>query len=94
MTMKAFRTEIKNKQRFAAMIGEEMVAYYKEIETVIENLWKNGFADNFSNDILSLANGYLVNSGNYEGCSIKQTWDLRSISMDKATVKEFAAYVI
>ena len=95
MTMTAFRKEIKARKQFdVALNGGNLVSYYEEIEKVVESLWKNGYAENFSNDILALANGYQVNSGNYAGCNIKQTLDLRSITMDKAAVKEFAAYAI
>ena len=94
MTISCFRAEIKKRIRFAQLSGSELDGWYKEINESINSLWKNGFITDFSDEILALANGYQVNSGNYETFHVSQTFDLRSISAEKKAVKEFAAFIL
>lgn len=92
MTMAEIRKAMK--EQIKRDVIPELKEYDREILGNIETLWKNGYLNEFSNDFLKIANGYLINSGNYEGCHIATTLDLRVISMDKKTVKEFGEYIV
>lgn len=92
---KAFKEEIKkNRNHFNPEIGEAMVEYHTDVLATIEEIWKEGFTTNYSIDFLKLANGFQINTGNYETCHVTDTYDLHCIKMDKQTVKEFAEYFL
>lgn len=94
MTIAQIRKEIKERRSFAVSVGVDLADWYDEIACVIERLWKDGFVTDFSGDMLKLANGYQLNTGNYETCHISQTFDLHCIKMDRVTVKDFAEYIL
>ena len=88
MTIKQIRDEFKEGIRFSKRIGSELVDYQEDMQRTFEELWKYGFAENFSDDFLRFANGYQINTGNYSELHINQTFDLRSISASKAVAKD------
>ena len=94
MTMTQIRKEIKERKAFAVRMGIDLADWYDEIARVIETIWKEGFTTEFSTDILKLANGFQINTGNYETCHISQTFDLHCITMDKKSLKEFAEFIL
>lgn len=95
-TMTQIRKEIKERKAFAVRMGIDLADWYDDISRALESLWTNGFIADYevSTEVLKLANGYQINSGNYSTCHINQTFDLRSIKMDKATVKEFGEFIL
>lgn len=94
MTIAQIRKEIKERKESAVRMGIDLAGWYDEIARTIETLWANGFATEYSDDILKLANGYQINSGNYETCFISQTFGLHCIKMSRKAVKEFAAFIL
>ncbi len=95
MTMAQIRNTIKERKASVIRMGLDGLAYYyDDISRTIETLWKDGFITDFSTDMLKLANGYQITTGNYDTCHISQTFDLHCIKMDRATVKEFAEFVL
>lgn len=96
MTMTQIRKEIKERKESAIRMGFDLADWYDDISCALENLWKNGFISDYevSTEVLKLANGYQINYGNYNTCHINQTFDLRSIKMDRKTVKEFGEFIL
>ena len=94
MTMKEFRKKIREQKESALRLGIDLAGWYDEIKYVIETLWKDGFVDQYSRDILKLANGFQISTGNYETFHILQTYDLHSITADKKATKEFAEFLL
>lgn len=94
MTIAQIRKEIKERKAFAVNMGIDLGGWYDEIARTINALWADGFTSEFSDDILQLANGFQINTCNYETCHISQTFDLHCIKMDRATVKEFAEFIL
>ena len=94
MSIAQIRKEIKERKASVARMGIDLAGWYDEIESTIETLWADGFVAEYSGDILKLANGYQINSGNYETCHISDTFDLHCIKMDRKAVKEFAAFIL
>ena len=94
MTIAQIRKEIKERKASAVRMGIDLAGWYDEIAHTIETLWADGCVTEYSDDILKLANGYQVNSGNYETCHISQTFDLHCIKMGRKAVKEFAAFIL
>lgn len=94
MTMKEFRKELNAKRNFAKSFIPGLVEWYDEIEVVIETLWKQGFVTEYTNDMLKCANGFQINTCNYETFHVSQTFDLHTIKADKKATKEFAEFLI
>lgn len=91
MNMAEIRKEVKRMIAFSKSSGHiEMVDYKKSMSEQFEKLYKNLTIIDFTNDFLSIANGYQINTCNYTTFHIAQTHDLRTISCDdKKTAKEF-----
>lgn len=90
MKIREIRKEFKERIRFAEAVIPELVDYHKSMLRTFEELWKNGTTTNFDNDFLRFANGYQINTGDYEGLHIMQTLDLHRITASKKTVEEMA----
>lgn len=88
MTIKEIRKEFKERIRFSKMVLPELVEYHENMQRTFEDLWKNGMTQNFDNDFLRFANGYQINTGDYENIHILQTFDLRIITANHKAVKE------
>lgn len=88
MTMTEIRKAFKDRRNFAKTFKNGLDDYYKITLETFENLYKFGYITTFDNDFLKFANGYQINSGNYETLHINQTLDLHSIAADKRTVKD------
>lgn len=90
--MTEMRKAYKSKRDFAASIQglEELVWYYDSVRKTLETLWKEGTATDFDTDFLKVANGYQINTQDYENIQILQTLDLHRITATKAVVKELA----
>lgn len=83
MTMAEIRKEIKELNAFSKAIGNtEIVEYRKIMCKQFEELYKNLSISNFTSDFLKMANGYQINTGNYDTFHIAQTHDLHTISCD------------
>lgn len=94
MGIAEIRKSLKKDIQFDTALGGGYLApYFQEILDTINELWKEGYIRNFSDDILRLLNGYQINTGDYDGCHISQTLDLHSVEMTKASVKAFGTYV-
>lgn len=99
MTMTEIRKKFKmlkgiSKRNSNPEMAAMMVEYWNDFQNTIEEIWANGFSANYSEEFLKVANGFQINTGNYATCHISDTYDLHCIKMDKATVKEFAAYFL
>lgn len=83
MTIREIRSKVKEMIRFSKNRGHvEMVAYYSEMAEWFERLYKNLWVAYYPQEFLSLANGYQINTGNYDTFNILQTHDLHMISCD------------
>ena len=71
---------------------EDLIPYTKSKLRVVEELYHEGYCDQFSMDMLSDANSYKVNSGDPD-FHISQTYDLHGISATKAAAKRFGYYL-
>lgn len=97
MTMTEIRKTIRARKLFTRRVGNDLTDYYNDISRALEGLWRDGYVAGYdvSSDVLSLANGYQVSTGNYDTFHISQTYDLRSISVDdKQAVKEFGEFIL
>lgn len=94
MGITEIRKSLKKRIQFDEVAcGGYLAPYFQEILDTINELWKEGYIRNFSDDILRLLNGYQINTGDYDGCHILQTLDLRSVEMTKTSVKAFGTYI-
>lgn len=83
MTMREIRKEVKRMIAFSKANGNaDLVDYYKSMCEQFEELYKNLSISNFTSDFLKMANGYQINTGNYDTFHIAQTHDLHTISCD------------
>jgi hypothetical protein len=87
MTIREIRKEFKERIRFSKMVLPELVEYHENMQRTFEDLWKNGTTQSFSNEFLRFANGYQINTGDYENLHILQTLDLRRITANHKAVK-------
>lgn len=88
MTIKAIREEIARQRKAFPTLS----SFLNEIEYTVETLWKDGNVQNFSRDILRMANGFMITG--CEGFCINQTLDLHRITADKKATKLFAEYML
>lgn len=91
MTMTEIRKEVKRMIAFSKANGNaSMVDYYKFMSEQFEKLYKNLSISDFTSDFLSVANGYQINTVNYDTFHIAQTHDLHTISCtSKKVAREF-----
>lgn len=83
MTIREIRSKVKEMIRFSKNCGHvEMVAYYSVMAECFECLYKNLRVTYYPQEFLSVANGYQINTGNYDTFHIAQTHDLHTISCD------------
>ena len=94
MTMKAMREHFSKMRKFDSFCGGGLTEYYDDMQRTLEALWKNGYTTEISDDFLKAANGYQINTSDYENIHICQTYDLRSIAATKAGVKALADFII
>lgn len=94
MTIKELRMKYNKMLRFAKATNSDLIEYYKEIWETMETLYKYGYITEFSMDFLAIANGYVVNTQNYENFHIRQTLGLHDISATKSAAKDIMAYWI
>lgn len=81
MTMTEIRKEVKRMIAFSKANGNaDLVDYYKSMSEQFEKLYKNLSISDFTTDFLSIANGYQINTCNYDTFHIAQTHDLHTIS--------------
>lgn len=95
MTMKEMRETIKGKVEFAKLTGlDDLVTYYESTKQTLETLWRDGYTENFDDDFLKAANGYQINTSDYEDVHIAQSLDLHSITATKKGVKALADFIL
>lgn len=96
MTMTEIKKEFDRKAAFAKESGNDWLAdYIMELKETLNTIWKYGYTNMFSDDFLREANGYQIETGNYETLHIVQTLDLRGIRVDdKKTVRGLAEYIL
>ena len=96
MTIKELRNEAKEQRDFLKHIDESLVEYSELIWKGLEELYKNGFVNlnevPYGDDILSCANGYQINTENYETFHVSQTYDIKVVSATKTATKELMAF--
>lgn len=96
MTIKYLRNEAKRHINFSYRIDESLGAYCELIWKGLEELYKNGFVNlneiPCGDDILSCANGYQINTENYETFHVSQTYDIKVVSATKTATKELMAF--
>lgn len=90
MTMKEIRNEIARQRK----VYPGCAVLIDRISAVVEDLWKDGYTNHLSNDILSLANGFAMNFDFGEEFFVNQTFDLRSITASKNATKAFAEFML
>lgn len=95
MTMTEIKKEFNKQKRFCKRSGlEELVSWYDEEMSFINELYTEGFVDeHFTDEILRIARGYVVNTGD-EDFSVIATLDLRIITATKASARKFAEYLL
>lgn len=94
MTMTEIKKEFNKQKRFCKQSGlKELVSWYDEEMSFINELYTEGFAKYFTNDILRIANGYAINTGD-ENFSVITTLDLRIIIATKTSARKFAEYML
>lgn len=70
MTIREIRSKVNEMIRFSKNCGHvEMVAYYSVMAECFECLYKNLRVTYYPQEFLSVANGYQINTGNYECAS-------------------------
>ena len=95
MTMKEIRKGFANRRRFMKITGlTDLIGYVKQMQEEAELLYREGFILIPSDDFLRYANGYQINTGNYETFHINQTYDLRSITATKEAARGLAEYIL
>lgn len=83
MTMAEIRKEVKRMIAFSKANGNaDLVAYYSVMAECFECLYKNLRVTYYPQEFLSVANGYQINTCNYDTFHIAQTHDLHTISCD------------
>lgn len=96
MTIKYLRNEAKRKINFSNRIDESLGEYCELIWKGLEELYKNGFVNlnevPYGDDILASANGYQINTENYETFHVSQTYDIKVVSATKTATKELMAF--
>ena len=95
MTIKYLRNEAKELTRYLRRIDESLGNYNEMVWEGLEELYKNGYVNlneiPYGDDILSCANGYQIDTENYETFHIYQTYDIKSVSATKTATKELIA---
>lgn len=95
MTMQEIRKEFTAQRNFYKQVGlEELIGYSKQMQAEVEILWKEGYIAFASDDMLAYANGYQVNTCDYEGIHIRQTFGQRSIQATKEVAREIAKAIL
>ena len=96
MTIKELRNEAKSLINYLRHIDESLGDYSELVWKGLEELYKNGFVDlnrvPYGDDILSCANGYQINTENYETFHVSQTYDIKTVSATKTATKELMAF--
>lgn len=87
MTIKEIRKEFKERIRFSSIALPGLVPYHENMLRTFEDLWKNGYTTDFDNDFLRFANGFQINTGDYENIHIRQALGLHSITATRKAVK-------
>ena len=87
MTIREIRKEFKERIRFSSIALPGLVPYHESMLKTFEDLWKNGYTTNFNTEFLRFANGYQINTGDYENIHICQTLGLHSITANRKAVK-------
>lgn len=94
MTMTEIKKEFNKQKRFCKKSGlDELVSFYDDEMSFITELYNEGFTKSFSNDILRIAIGYVINTGD-ENFSATATLDLRVITATKTSARKFAEYLL
>lgn len=88
MTIKEIRNEFKRRIEFSVRANTGLEDYYKTELKTFEDLYQNGTITAFTNDFLAFANGYQINTGNYDELHILQTLDLHRISAPRKVVRK------
>lgn len=94
MKIGEIRERFEERIRFANVIDSELVDFEKSLQRQFEELWKYGYIENFTNDFLAYANGYQINTGDYEDFHILQTLDLRKIKGTKKAIKALGEFLV
>lgn len=95
MTMREIRKGFVEKRRFLKAVGlGELVGYVNQLQAEAEILWKEGCISSASDDFLAYANGYQINTGDYEGIEIRQTYGMRSVKATKEVALEIAEAIL
>lgn len=96
MTIKELRNEAKRHINFSKHIDESIGEYSKLIWEGLEKLYKNGFLNlneiPYGDDILSCANGYQINTENYETFHVSQTYDIKTVTATKTATRELMMF--
>lgn len=92
MKIAELRAEFKKRIKFAETINSALIDYYREMWEAMENLYKYGYVTEYPNEFLATANGYVVNTQNYENFHIHQTLGQHDISATKGAARDFMAY--
>ena len=92
MTIKEIRSEYKRMRRFNQLIGGDLLGYLDSIWGSMEDLYKYGYIEEYSNEFLALVNGYVVTQQKCDRVHIGQTLDLHYIAANKSATREFMIY--
>lgn len=95
MTIKYLREQAKELSRYLRTIDESLGDYNEMVWEGLDELYKNGYVNlnevPYGNDILSCANGYQIDTENYDTFHVNQTYDIKSVSATKTATKELMA---
>lgn len=93
MNIKEIRNEYKKMRRFNQLAGGELVDYLDSIWAQMEDLYTHGYVTDCTTDFMAIANGYVVNTQDYDHFHILQTLGMRDIEgVSKRTARDFMIY--
>lgn len=95
MTMQEIRKAFTSQRKFNERVGlADLNGYSKQMQSEVELLWKEGYIEFASDELLAYANGYQISTGDYENIEIRQTYGLRSITATKEVAREIARAIL